>query len=482
MKTTLTHSLLLAVLAMICSSTTQAQFTINGEFKMRGEYRDGYGSLRDSSKTPYADILGRARLGFDYNTEKITTRFSVQDAWVFGQNYYSSDTITKNTINIFEAWFRYNFNKQLSLKIGRTEVIYDDERLFGISNWNMWGATHDIMILHFRDQKMKLWTDIGFAANNVAPVTPYMNSYDMRNNYKYMGFLYANLYLFDDKFDISFLNILDAFQKFSTSSTTSKTTYDTLYIRNEFDSIIGTTILPTTVKTVNTEEFPNTLYARNTIGGTATLHLKNWTLFVNGFYQFGKFRDGRNLNSYFYGLWCAYQPVKQLKIMAGWEQLSGNNFSDTTTLKTKVTGFSTLYGTSHSPYGYMDMFAGIVKNNLSPGLNDLYARATIYFTDKMNLEATYRWFSLPYSYLYRQPTAGNPLPFTQVQKSLGSEIDLMYIYKPIPNLEINAAYCFFLPTSAMETFNRVAVGKSEFAQYAYLMVTYKPNFFSTAKN
>ncbi len=407
-KTTPTKIVLLLTTLLLCSNTLLAQFTIFGEFKMRGEYRDGYASLRDSSKIPYADILGRARLGFDYNNEKIATRFSVQDAWVFGQNYYSSDTITKNTINIFEAWFRYNFTKTLSLKIGRTEVIYDDERLFGLSNWSMWGATHDIMILHFRNQNIPLWSDLGFAVNNIAPVSGYMNSYDMRNNYKYIGFLYATLTLFDKKLDLSFLNILDAFQKCSSSTTSSKTSYDTLYIRNEFDSIIGTTILPSTVKTTTTEEFPNTLYARNTIGGTATLNLSKWTFFFNGFYQFGKFRDGRTLNSWFYGLWCSYQPIKQLKIMAGWEQLSGNNFFNTTSMKTKVTGFSTLYGTSHAPYGYMDMFNTIVKNNLSPGLNDLYARATVCFSDKMNLEATYRWFSLPYAYLYHQPTALHP--------------------------------------------------------------------------
>jgi hypothetical protein len=173
--------------------------------------------------------------------------------------------------------------------------------------------------------------------------------------------------------------------------------------------------------------------------------------------------------------------VKALKLQVGWEQMSGNNFSDTTALKTKVTGFSTLYGTSHKAYGYMDLFNGIVKDNLTPGLNDLYGRATVYFNDKMSLEATYRWFSLPYGYLSYMPTKKGQLPYTSVQTSLGSEIDLMYIYKVLPNLELNAAYCFFLPTSSMETLNKVAVGKSKFAQYAYVMITYKPNFFTSEK-
>ena len=148
--------------------------------------------------------------------------------------------------------------------------------------------------------------------------------------------------------------------------------------------------------------------------------------------------------------------------MVGFDHLSGNNFSDTTTYKTKVTGFSTLYGTSHRGYGYMDIFTSLAKDNLSPGLNDLYGRATFSFNDKMSVEATYRWFSLPNGYLSK-PTKSN-------------------IYKPIPNLELNAAYCFFLPTSTMEIYDGLKSGTARFAQYAYVMITYKPNFFNSDKH
>ena len=119
---------LFATTLAIFAGSVKAQFTISGEFKMRGEYRDGYGNLRDSSKTPYATLLGRARLTFDYNSEKILTRFSLNDAWVFGQNNYSSDTISKNTINIFEAYLKYYFTENFAVKIGRTQLVYDDER------------------------------------------------------------------------------------------------------------------------------------------------------------------------------------------------------------------------------------------------------------------------------------------------------------------------------------------------------------------
>jgi hypothetical protein len=130
----------------------------------------------------------------------------------------------------------------------------------------------------------------------------------------------------------------------------------------------------------------------------------------------------------------------------------------------------------------MDLFTVLIRNNLSTGLNDLYGRVTYtFFKDRMSLEGTYRWFSIPHNYLFvANPKAGS-LPYQKVDKSLGSEIDLMYIYKPIPNLEINAAYCFFLPTNTMELMSNLKAGSSKWAQYAYIMVTYKPNFFTSEK-
>lgn len=454
-----------------------AQFTIGAEFRIRGEFRDGYQSLRDSSKTPYVTIPGRVRLGFNYKNEKIDTRFSLYDAWVFGQNYTSSDTITKNTVNVFEAWFQYSFTRSLGLKIGRMTVTYDNQRIMGLSNWSMWGATHDMLLAQFGQNQKRWWGNIGLAVNNIAPATAYLNSYDMRNNYKYLGLLYLNCKLFDESLTLTFLDVMDAFQKYSVTTFVTTTTFDTLYIRNQNDSIIGTTLLPLVKKTSSTENFPNTLYARNTLGASAGLDFKKWSFFINGFYQFGNIRDGRSLSSYFYNLQATFRPWEQVTLMVGWDQLSGNNFSDTNNLKTTVHGFSTLYGSRHIGYGYMDLFNNIVKDNLSPGLNDLYGRASFSFRNNMSLELTYRWFSIPFRFLSVTNPGKGQLPYIPVKTSLGSEIDLMYVYKPIPNLELNAAYCFFLPTSTMEILNKIETGKSKFAQYAYIMITYKPNLF-----
>jgi len=481
MKKIYFRSSLFVVIFMMIALWVNAQFNISAEFRARGEYRDGYATLLDSSKAPCADLLGRARLLFDYKNEKIATRFSLYDAWVFGQNNYSTDTITKNTINIYEAWFQYNFTKTVGIKIGRMEVAYDDERLFGLSNWSMWGATHDIIIVQAETSKIGFRGDYAIAINNIAPASTYLNSYNVRNNYKYLTYLYLQKKLFKNKLVISVMGIVDAFQKSNLTTTTTSTKFDTLYIHNANDSIIGTTILPVVTTKSTTKEFPNTIYARGTVGAGAWLNLKKWGFFLNGYYQFGTYRDGRKLRSNFYTAYVNCQVVTVLKLMVGYEHLSGNDFSDTTTFRTEVKGFSTLYGTSHRGYGYMDMFNSLVKDNLSPGLNDLYGRATFGFNDKMSLELTYRWFSIPNGYLSVKSPKSGQLTYEAVKKSLGSEIDLMYIYKPIPNLELNVGYCFFLPTETMEKFDGLNSGTSRFAQYAYIMFTYKPNFFSTGK-
>ena len=443
-------TILFTGIVMLMASGVNAQFNVSGEFRMRGEYRDGYMSLPDSSKTPYANILGRARLLFDYKTEKFTTRFSLFDAWVFGQNYYSSDTITKNTVNVYEAWFKYNFTKSFGVKIGRMEVAYDDERLFGISNWSMWGATHDIVMAQYESPGGSMKGDAGFAVNNTAPATNYLISYNMGRNYKYMGYLYLNKKFLKNKFSVSVLEIVDAFQ--------------------------------TSNATANTQELINTLYARETVGAGILFTGKKWSGFLNGYYQGGHYKDGREINANFCAAWVSYQVIKPVKIMIGYDHLSGNNFSDTSTIKTQVTGFSTLYGTAHRGYGYMDMFNSLTKDNLGSGLDDLYGRITVGLNDKMSVEGTYRLFSQQYGYFYSKSTKSKPLPYIKVSKSLGYEVDLMYLYKPTANFEFNAGYCFFMPTSTMELYDNLKTGTAEFAHYAYIMVTYKPNFFSTEKH
>ena len=331
--------IILSVVIILMAGGANAQFNISGEFRPRVEYRDGYSRLRDSSQVPYFDILGRSRLIFDYKNEQFMARFSVQHAYVYGENNYSSDTITRNTINIFEGWFKYNFTKWFALKIGRMELIYDDARLFGNSNWSPKGATHDVALIQWESAKMGYRGDFGFAINNTAPAGAFLASYPLKN-YKYMAFLYEQKKFFKDKLIFSVIAVLDVFQKPNLTSKTKTTRYDTLYVTNINHDTIGTTVVPTITNTSVTSSYPTQLYGRFTFGGTVGYTQGNLKLFFAGYYQTGHLNDGRKINAGFYGGYISYKVLKPLTLLIGYERISGNDYSDTTGLKTNSTSFS----------------------------------------------------------------------------------------------------------------------------------------------
>ncbi len=479
MKTIFTKTFCVFVVAFTVAGSATAQFTISGEFRPRAEYRNGYGKLGDSSNTGYATILGRSRLIFQYSNEKIQTMFSIQQAFVFGENNYSSDTITKNTVNIYEAWLRYNFTKNFAVRVGRMGLSYDDSRIFGLSNWSEYGATHDLVNLEWNASMANYLGDYGFAINNAAPAaTPYLSDYPLKN-YKYMTYLYEQKKFFNERLTISLLGAVDAYQKANTTySIPGKTTIT--WVTNGKDTVGS--FSTKTAATTGTLTHDLTIYSRGTIGATGGFDWNNLNVFANGFYQGGHYKDGRKISAYFWGAWVSYRVVKPLVLLVGYEQLSGNNVSDTTEMKSTLHGFATPFSTKHNFYGYMDMYTTYLNQDaLQDGLNDLYGKATVDISKRTSLEATYRWFSLPYGYLPAKVVKKTDLPYQVVKTNLGSEADLMFLYKPTTNLELNAAYCLYFKSEAKEIIDGLKPGTGRLGQYAYIMITYKPTFFSSEK-
>lgn len=481
MKRITLRRLVSAMILLAWTSTLHAQFNISGEFRLRPEYRDGFQCIRDSSKIPYLSLPARARLLFDYSKDKFSTRFSLQDAFVFGQNNYASDTITKNTINIYEVWVKYNFIKNFSVKAGRVELAYDDHRFITNAGWPMTGVTHDLILLQWSAPGLNLKGDFGFAINNTAPSTPYLASYNMRLNYKYMAYLWEQKKLLNDKLIVTLFGMVDVFQKYTDCIIKSTTTYDTLIIRNQNDSIIGTTLVPRIITSTTSVDYPDILYARATIGLDGWYNYKKLGFFLSGFYQGGHARDGRKISAWFISGSVSYQVLKKLKLAAAYDHLSGTDYSDTTGVKTKINGFSSLYGSGHLFYGYMELFSYYTKYNTSEGLNNLSFRATVFLNDKMSLEGKYHWFSMVYGHIPVTSPKKGELPYTTVNKDLGTEIDLTFTYKPIQNFDLSIGYSCYFPTRAMEMLSNLKPGTAKFAQFAYLQINYKPNFFNSGK-
>ena len=406
-----------------------AQFAINGELRTKTMFLDGYKQLFNGSQNPYGLIVQRSRLLLDYKKDQISFGFSVQDVRNWGQDLTSANN---SNVGIFEAWAKYNFNEKLAIKFGRQQIKYDDERLFSVSNWSDQGIVHDLAIFQYDNKAKSVKADLGIAMNNnnFSTFTNYLTDYTVKS-YKYLSYLWLNKLFMDNKLDVSLMSIIDVNQK---------------------------------------PADPNILNSRFTLGPNINFKTEKFKIGGIFYYQGGKLADGKTVKSNFYSAKLSYNITKNLELAVAYDHYSGTNFKDTVLAKTESTTFDKLYGTGHTFLGYMDYFTGNSSDiTKGAGINDFYIRANFNFKEKHNLEATYHLYNLDKAYVLG----------SLINKNLGSEIDLVYTYKYNKIINLSLGYCTMLPNESMEYLSKIKIGESKFAQFAYLMVAFKPNFFTS---
>jgi hypothetical protein len=429
------NKLLFLILLLSSVFSATAQFTVNGEFRTKTMFSEGYKQLLNKSQYPYGIVIQRSRLLFDYKKDNMSFGFSVQDVRNWGQDAYSANN---NNLGIFEAWAKYNFTDKISIKIGRQQIKYDDERLFTVSNWTEHGVVHDIAVFQYDNKAKRQKADLGLAMNNNAGFTNYLTDYTVKN-YKYLAYLWLNKTFVNDKLDVSLMSVMDVNQK------------------------------PLNL---------NKLYSRFTIG--PNINFKSGKFKAGGvfYYQGGKLADGRTVKANFYSAKLSYRILKNLELTAAYDHYSGTDYKDTVKTKTNSSTFDRLYGSGHAFLGYMDYFSGNAADfTKGAGVNDIYFRANFDFNEKHSIEATYHLFNLDKSSV-QDPMKTN-ISIISVDKYLGSEIDLIYTYKVNKIVNLSVGYCTMLPGETMEYLHKINKRESKFAQFAYLMLSFKPNFFTS---
>ena len=220
---------------------------------------------------------------------------------------------------------------------------------------------------------------------------------------------------------------------------------------------------------------PNILNSRFTLGPNINFKKEKFKIGGIFYYQGGKLADGKTVKSNFYSAKFSYNITKNLELAIAYDHYSGTDFKDTVLAKTESTTFNKLYGTGHTFLGYMDYFTGNSSDSTKgAGINDFYIRAIFNLKEKHNIEATYHLYYLDKGYI---PVSKKES--VSLNKNLGSEIDLIYTYKCNKIINLSFGYCFMLPSESMEYLHNIKKGDSKFAQFAYLMVSFKPNFFTS---
>ncbi len=433
--------LILFALGIVFAQLSFSQLTIDGEFRTRYEYRDGYKRMLLDTEKPMALIGQRSRINFDYKTRTVETKLSLQDARMWGEDKWKSDN---NGVGLYEAWAKYNFNKNIAIQAGRMELVYDDARLFCNGDWRTFGQSHDVARLILFSKKHHMTIHIGGAINNDAinqkkkeyEFGVMDEAYDLNSaQYKNLTYIWANKKFLSNKLNISLIGVRDGFQLIDADATIH----------------------------------PDTLKYRLTAG--TFIQFKTGGLAIQGSYymQTGQNKYGKDLNSNFYNIFASYKASNSINFGVGYDHYSGTDLSNATEDNT----FENLYGPGHKYLGYMDYF-GIASSHKA-GINDAFAQLTIKYKQKHSLLMAYHMFSLDQEYLHVKE--GEQIDAKQTDKNLGSEIDLVYTYKATKEVNFKIGVSTMLYTESMEMLKGIEAGKGMPAQFGWIQMQIKPKFF-----
>ncbi|HSH52769.1 MAG TPA: alginate export family protein, partial [Bacteroidales bacterium] len=336
------------------------------------------------------------------------------------------DDLASTFIN--EVWAELKVNPELSIKLGRQKLKYDDQRLFAVANWNNVSISHDLALLKYENNTFKFHA--GFAYNNEEEKN--FESFYSLDYYKTLTFLWLSKE-FNEHFSISFIDILDGNQKENTDYT--------IYGRNTFGPNIYYNILP------------------------ADLRLSG-----NFYYQHGKEVTGKDVNAYFYSL-KASKNFSNLGIELGFDYYSGTDGLDTT--NTEINTFNKLYGAGHKFNGNMDYFTNTYTQTKNGGLSDLFLNIKYALNKKVNIGSTIHYLSLANNVINPDYTGSG---LKAIDKHLGTEIDFYFDYQFSSDITLNAGYSLMFAQKSMEVIKGGDADK--LGNWAFLMLVIKPTLFS----
>ena len=321
---------------MFCTLTSNAQFSLSGEFRPRTEVSHGAKSLAVSDQDASVFTSQRTRLNAFYKSEKIATMLVLQDVRTWG----SQSQLVGNedyATSVHQAWAEVFFTPEFSMKAGRQELVYDDHRIFGNVGWAQQARSHDVVV--FKYQK-DFALHFGLAHHENSNITN--NLFDGNDAYKDLQFAWFN-------------------KKWN------KGTLSFLVLNN------GVPVPEVDGQSVNYSQ---------TFGGHGEFSIDGLTFQMNAYLQTGEDMAGEDIMAHNLLL----EATCKHGVTFGYERLSGTAYDDD-----KNKSFTPLYGTNHKFNGFMDYFyVGNHMNNV--GLNDFYLRYK-YAKDAWSFDAHMHYFT-----------------------------------------------------------------------------------------
>jgi hypothetical protein len=410
---TLGPALLLSIIFISLPNLLFAQITIDAEVRPRAEYRNGYQLVRTADTEPAFFTSQRTRLGFGYEAEPYEIYVSGQDVRVWGESEQLQDN---SNVNIHEAWAKVHLSEKMGIKLGRQELVYDDQRLLGSVNWTQQARSHDALLVRFKNAGSDFQFDLGGAYNQESE-NVFGNTYAL-NNYKVLSYMWMNKQVGD--IDASVLFLTDGFELQSG----------------------GTNF-------------------RYTYGTDLNYNKEKWQLNGTVYLQSGDDATRQKISAYMMAINGAYQ-VGSLQVKAGYDYLSGGSVDDDNPARNT---FNTLYATNHKFYGHMDYFLNIPANTKGGGLQDLHFGAAYSVSEKTNIALTYHHLALANSIT-------NPSNNTEtLDTPLGSEFDFSLSYDMSDEVAFKVGYSALVASSSLDKLQFRNGKKSQHWGWAMLIIS-----------
>lgn len=422
---------------LICwwSTSNAQELTISGEIRPRTEHKNylaGHTTLK-----PIWIATQRTRLRMDYNNKqkRFATRITFQDARVMG-NTDQQSTGNNNTLGLYEGWAEIFFMEKISLRIGRQEIYYDDERILGQSNFGQAGRSHDAVLLRYRN-KWKI--DIGGAIHN--NTSKLSQSYEIPyglNNYKNM-------------------------QLFHAERQWEKLRIGMLFFNNGIEYTQAAD-----PNNANSQEEQEVIY-NQTFGADIKWKLsKNITFRNIGYHQMGYDHEKRKVNAYNIKSTVEWRTTnKKLGITAGVDYFSGNPQGAS---PDENRSFTTLYGAALLHLG----MAGIYLLPYKQGQFS-YNNGVVKYLAEVKWRYN-KWIIWNRLYAYNSEHSLPKIQGQQLDKFLGIEEELFLIYRFNKNITFQGIIGLF----NMSDNTKQGLGYNTFndwQQWYIFEVSIRPTFF-----
>jgi hypothetical protein len=409
-------NLLLLLVTFGVITYSHAQFSFDGQYFARGEYRNGYLRPLENEAKPAFFIAHRARIQASYTHQYFSFFMSVQDVRTWGNT--SQLNVSDDFLSVHEAWAQINFNPNWSLKLGRQELNYDNFRFLGNVDWAFQARSHDLALLKFEKDQSKLHVGAAFNQQNQKLSG---TTYEQVNQYKTAQFA-------------------------------------------RFEQVKGAKGYSLLFWNEGRENTGNVFF-RQTYGVSNFQFGSPRQLKSSGFlyFQTGENFNNKNIAAWNLGLDLKKEFLldsannKKVELALGLEVLSGSESGDS-----KDRLFLPLYGTNHLFNGFMDYF--YVSGALSQpvGLEDVYLKGRLTPGLKTWIQADFHLF-----------WANKDLISNQ-DKFLGSELDLTFGWILNEAVSIQSGYSRFFASDSFAGLSNVPNPKSN-QDWAYLMFILRPN-------